>query len=126
MNMKKNKKNQILVAGTMAFDEIITKNANSGRVIGGAATYISYSASFFTNNIYVSSIIGNDFPLTFLDEMNSTIVEIVEYVKNHVHFKYDCYTWDSSQKIVKHDQNALCMQHQYLNIASRLVWQNNV
>ena len=51
MNMKKNKKNQILVAGTMAFDEIITKNANSGRVIGGAATYISYSASFFTNNI---------------------------------------------------------------------------
>ena len=34
MNMKKNKKNQILVAGTMAFDEIITKSANSGRVIG--------------------------------------------------------------------------------------------
>ena len=38
MNMKKNK--QILVAGTMAFDEIITKNAKSGKVIGGAATYI--------------------------------------------------------------------------------------
>ena len=70
MNMKKNKKNQILVAGTMAFDEIITKSANSGRVIGGAATYISYSASFFTSNIYISSIIGNDFPLKFLDEMN--------------------------------------------------------
>ena len=69
MNMKKNK--QILVAGTMAFDEIITKNAKSGKVIGGAATYISYSSSFFTNYIYVSSIIGNDFPVSFLDEMNS-------------------------------------------------------
>ena len=67
--MKKNK--QILVAGTMAFDEIITKNAKSGKVIGGAATYISYSSSFFTNDIYVSSIIGNDFPVSFLDEMNS-------------------------------------------------------
>ena len=80
MNMKKNKKNQILVAGTMAFDEIITKSAYSGRVIGGAATYISYSASFFTNNIYVSSIIGNDFPLTFLDEMNSKgiLTEMIE------------------------------------------------
>ena len=78
--MKKNKKNQILVAGTMAFDEIITKNADSGRVIGGAATYISYSASFFTNNIYVSSIIGNDFPLSFLDEMNSKgiLTEMIE------------------------------------------------
>ena len=42
MNMKKNK--PILVAGTMAFDEIITKNAKSGKVIGGAATYISYSS----------------------------------------------------------------------------------
>ena len=69
MNMKKNK--QILVAGTMAFDEIITKNSKSGKVIGGAATYISYSSSFFTNDIYVSSIIGNDFPVSFLDEMNS-------------------------------------------------------
>ena len=80
MNMKKNKKNQILVAGTMAFDEIITKSANSGRVIGGAATYISYSASFFTNNIYVSSIIGNDFPLPFLEEMKrkGILTEMIE------------------------------------------------
>ena len=69
MNMKKNK--PILVAGTMAFDEIITKNANSGKIIGGAATYISYSSSFFTKDIYVSSIIGNDFPISFLNEMNS-------------------------------------------------------
>ncbi len=69
MNTKKNK--QILVAGTMAFDEIITKSAKSGKIIGGAATYISYSSSFFTDDIYVSSIIGNDFPVSFLEEMNS-------------------------------------------------------
>ena len=51
----------------MAFDKLSQK-ALFRRVIGGAATYISCSALFFTNNIYVSSIIGNDFPLSFLDE----------------------------------------------------------
>ena len=55
MNMKRNK--PILVAGTMAFDEIITTSANSGKIIGGAATYISYSSSFFTKDIYVSLIL---------------------------------------------------------------------
>ena len=78
MNMKRNKR--ILVAGTMAFDEIVTSSANSGKVIGGAATYISYSSSFFTDDIYVSSIIGNDFPLSFLDEMNDRgiLTEMIE------------------------------------------------
>ena len=86
MNMKKNK--QILVAGTMAFDEIITKNAKSGKVIGGAATYISYSSSFFTNDIYVSSIIGNDFPVSFLDEMNSKgiFTRMIEVSNKHKSF----------------------------------------
>ena len=86
MNMKKNK--QILVAGTMAFDEIITKNAKSGKVIGGAATYIGYSSSFFTDDIYVSSIIGNDFPVSFLDEMNSKgiFTRMIEVSNKHKSF----------------------------------------
>ena len=86
MNMKRNK--QILVAGTMAFDEIITKNAKSGKVIGGAATYISYSSSFFTDDIYVSSIIGNDFPVSFLDEMNSKgiFTRMIEVSNKHKSF----------------------------------------
>ena len=86
MNMKKNK--QILVAGTMAFDEIITKNAKSGKVIGGAATYISYSSSFFSNDIYVSSIIGNDFPVSFLNEMNSKgiFTRMIEVSNKHKSF----------------------------------------
>jgi len=88
MNTKDNKQNRILIAGTMAFDEIITQSASSGRVIGGAATYISYSSSFFTNNIYVSSIIGNDFPLSFLDEMNSKGIstEMIEIAKEKKSF----------------------------------------
>ena len=102
MNMKKNKKNQILVAGTMAFDEIITKRANSGRVIGGAATYISYSASFFTSNIYVSSIIGNDFPLSFLDEMNSKgiLTEMIEISNEKKSF-----FWSGKQKLQSRDMS---------------------
>ena len=86
MNMKRNK--SILVAGTMAFDEIITTSANSGKIIGGAATYISYSSSFFTNDIYVSSIIGNDFPNSFLHEMNSKgiFTAMIEVSKNDKSF----------------------------------------
>ena len=88
MNTKDNKQNRVLVTGTMAFDEIITQSASSGRVIGGAATYISYSSSFFSNNIYVSSIIGNDFPLSFLEEMNSKGIstEMIEIAKEKKSF----------------------------------------
>ena len=61
-----------------------------------------------------------------IDEMNNTIYEIAQYVKYQLHYYYDTFTWDSLSKMVSHDQNALYMYHQYLNIASRLVWQNNL
>ena len=37
-----------------------------------------------------------------LDEMNNIILEIAQYTKEQLHFEYDCFTWDSLQKIVKH------------------------
>jgi len=52
----------LLTIGTMAFDDIQTPFGHAEKVIGGACTYITWSASYFTNSINVSSIVGHDFP----------------------------------------------------------------
>ena len=55
-------KNKILITGTVAFDDIETPSGNSGKVIGGAGTYIALASSLFTKNLAIVSIIGEDFP----------------------------------------------------------------
>jgi sugar/nucleoside kinase (ribokinase family) len=52
----------LLTVGTVAFDTIETPYGRAERVIGGACTYISWSASYFTNDIHLVSIVGDDFP----------------------------------------------------------------
>jgi sugar/nucleoside kinase (ribokinase family) len=52
----------LVIVGSMAFDELETPFGNSGRVIGGSATYSSLSASYFTEGIKVVSVVGYDFP----------------------------------------------------------------
>jgi sugar/nucleoside kinase (ribokinase family) len=52
----------LLSVGTMAFDSIETPMGKVDRVIGGACTYISWAASYFTNDIRLVSIVGDDFP----------------------------------------------------------------
>ena len=52
----------LLTVGTVAFDTIETPFGRAERVIGGACTYISWSASYFTNDIHLVSIVGDDFP----------------------------------------------------------------
>ncbi len=52
----------LVIVGSMAFDEIDSPFGNSGRVIGGSATYSSISASYFASDIKVVSVVGEDFP----------------------------------------------------------------
>ena len=40
------KNNKLVIVGTMAFDEIITPTAESGKILGGAATYIGLAAAY--------------------------------------------------------------------------------
>ena len=54
--------NKILVVGTMAFDEIETPFGQSGKILGGAATYIGLSASQYDAEIGIVSVVGADFP----------------------------------------------------------------
>lgn len=51
----------LLVVGSVAFDSIETPNGAVDNVLGGSATFFSYSASFFTKPRLVG-VVGQDFP----------------------------------------------------------------
>ena len=51
-----------LIVGTVAFDAIETPFGKTDKIVGGAATYISLAASFFTKNLNLVSVVGGDFP----------------------------------------------------------------
>ena len=74
--------NKILITGTVAFDEIETPNGRSGKIIGGAGTYIGLASSLMSNNLALVSIIGEDFPedeIKFLNDrgINTEMIEKV-------------------------------------------------
>lgn len=52
----------LIVVGSMAFDAIETPFGKSDRIVGGAATYIAWSASNFTRPVKQISVVGGDFP----------------------------------------------------------------
>jgi sugar/nucleoside kinase (ribokinase family) len=73
---KKNcNKMKLLAVGTVAFDDIETPFGRAERVIGGAATYISWSASYFTKPIFAVSVIGDDFPNEELETLRERGVD---------------------------------------------------
>lgn len=59
----------LLVVGTVAFDAIETPFGKTDKILGGAATYISLAASYFTKNINLVSVVGGDFPTEHIDMM---------------------------------------------------------
>ncbi|MDX2049368.1 MAG: PfkB family carbohydrate kinase [Chitinophagaceae bacterium] len=78
----------LIVVGSMAFDDIETPFGKSDRIIGGAATYIAWSASNFTKPIRQISVVGGDFPQQELDELKARGVELegVQIKKNEKSF----------------------------------------
>jgi sugar/nucleoside kinase (ribokinase family) len=52
----------ILVVGTVAFDAIETPFGKTDKIVGGAATYICLSSSFFAKKLNLVSVVGDDFP----------------------------------------------------------------
>jgi len=53
---------KLVTVGTVAFDTIETPYGKAERVVGGAATYISLAASYFTKELGLVSVVGDDFP----------------------------------------------------------------
>lgn len=78
----------LVVVGSMAFDAIETPFGKSDRIIGGAATYIAWSASNFTQPIKQLSVVGGDFPKEELQllEARGVTTEGVEIKENEKSF----------------------------------------
>ena len=73
---------EILIIGTVAYDEIETTTGSSGKILGGAATYIGLSASLLNSKSSIISIVGGDFEyknlkLLKLKGINTDSIEIV-------------------------------------------------
>ncbi len=51
----------ILVVGSVAYDGIETPFGSIDRVLGGSATYISLTSSYFIDQINLVGVVGNDF-----------------------------------------------------------------
>ena len=54
-------KQKLLVVGTMAYDAIETPFGKTDKILGGAATYIGLSASRFSLDCGIVSVVGEDF-----------------------------------------------------------------
>lgn len=66
----------IIVVGSMAFDAIETPFGKSDKIVGGAATYIAWSASNFAQPVYQVSVVGGDFPQEELDALAARGVKL--------------------------------------------------
>ena len=68
--------NKLLIVGTVAFDAIETPFGKTDKILGGAATYIGLSASFFNVQSAIVSVVGDNFPQEYLDLLTSRNIDI--------------------------------------------------
>ena len=66
----------LLVIGTVAYDAIETPFGKTDKIVGGAASFISLAASYYYPNIYLVSIIGDDYDQNFLKLLESKGVNL--------------------------------------------------
>ncbi len=66
----------LLVVGTVAFDAIETPFGKTDKIVGGAASYIALAASYFTHDINLVSVVGDDFPQDFMNTLKGQGVNL--------------------------------------------------
>ncbi|MFN8416597.1 MAG: PfkB family carbohydrate kinase [Cytophagaceae bacterium] len=59
----------LLVVGSVAFDAIETPFGKTDKIVGGAATYIGLSASYFNPKVNLVAVVGGDFPSTAISTL---------------------------------------------------------
>ena len=62
---------KLLAVGTVAFDAIETPFGKTDKILGGSGTYVGLAASQFGVKTGVVSVVGGDFPASYLEMMNS-------------------------------------------------------
>lgn len=61
----------LLIIGSVAFDAIDTPLGSTGKIVGGAASFISLSSSLLYNNVGLVAVVGDDFDFNFIDTLKS-------------------------------------------------------
>ncbi|CAM1349560.1 MULTISPECIES: PfkB family carbohydrate kinase [Tenacibaculum] len=74
---------KLLAVGTVAFDAIETPFGKTDKILGGSGTFVSLAAAQFGVETGVVSVVGGDFPESYLDMMknkgiNTDGIEIVK------------------------------------------------
>ncbi|MEE4000251.1 PfkB family carbohydrate kinase [Tenacibaculum sp. FZY0031] len=74
---------KLLAVGTVAFDAIETPFGKTDKILGGSGTFVGLAASQFRVETGVVSVVGGDFPQSYLDMMNEKGINTdgVEIVK---------------------------------------------
>jgi sugar/nucleoside kinase (ribokinase family) len=62
---------RLVTVGSVAFDAIETPFGKTDKIVGGAGTFITLSASFFVKSQGIISVVGDDFPTDTLEFMHS-------------------------------------------------------
>ncbi|WP_026996393.1 PfkB family carbohydrate kinase [Flectobacillus major] len=57
----------LLAIGSVAFDAIETPYGKTDKIIGGAGTFISLSASYFKTPVNLVAVVGEDFPQAYIE-----------------------------------------------------------
>ncbi len=89
----------LLVVGSVAYDGVETPFGKAERMLGGACTYISLAASFFTD-VSIVGVVGDDFAQEDVDLLTSRGIDIsgLERVPGKTFFWQGVYSADMNDR----------------------------
>ena len=73
--------NKLLTVGTLAFDTIETPFVRVERTMGGAANYSALASAIFDIEQAVVSVVGEDYPASFLQILSEREIDITQVEK---------------------------------------------
>ena len=75
---------KMVIVGTCAFDEIESPFGKTGKILGGAGTFIGLAASNFEVDQAIVSVVGSDFPQEYIDLLKNRGINLegLEVVKD--------------------------------------------
>ena len=95
-----NQKMSLVVVGSVAYDGVETPHGRVERMLGGAATYISLAASYFTQ-VRIVAVVGDDFAEDDTDLLASRGIDLegLERVPGKTFFWAGKYTDDMNDRV---------------------------
>ncbi|MEM9490004.1 MAG: sugar kinase, partial [Myxococcota bacterium] len=66
--IERSKNQSLLVVGSVAFDDIDGPFGSHRDLLGGSASFFATAASYFTNQVSMNGVVGDDFPRMHLDD----------------------------------------------------------